>query len=139
MDLEEAARCYLGVPWVHQGRTRAGMDCVGLPVVSLADSGYVVRDITTYGRNPHRGQLERHLQAAFGPPVPKAEMAANDIVAIAFKVAIRHVGIIARYRDGGLSLIHTDQMVGRVTEHRIDAAWLDRIKAVYRPNYGEAA
>ncbi|KRD71455.1 hypothetical protein ASE45_06500 [Lysobacter sp. Root96] len=105
----------------------------------MADIGHPVRDVTTYGCNPHGGQLEKQLEAAFGAPIPKADMAVGDLVAIAYKVAIRHVGIIADYRDGGLSLIHTDQMVGRVTEHRIDAAWLDRIKAVYRPTYGEVA
>lgn len=139
MDLAEAARTYLGVPWAHQGRTRAGLDCVGLPVLALADCGRSIADVTTYGRNPHGGQLERHLEAAFGAPIPKSEMVAGDLVAIAFRVAVRHVGIVGTYTGGGLSLIHTDQMVGRVTEHRIDAAWLDRIKAVYRPAAGEAA
>lgn len=139
MPLADAARAYMGAPWVHQGRTRAGLDCVGLPVLALRDCGYSLSDVTTYSRNPHGGQLEKHLRAEFGAPVHKADMAAGDIVAMAYKRVIRHVGIIAGYRDGGLSLIHTDQSVGRVTEHRIDAAWLDRIKAVYRPTYGEAA
>lgn len=139
MGLADAARGYLGVPWVHQGRSRVGLDCIGLPVLAWADCGRPVADVTTYGRSPHGGLLERHLRATFGPPVPKTDMADGDVVAIAYKVQVRHLGIVGTYPSGGLSLIHTDQMVGRVTEHRIDAAWLDRIKAVYRPSNGEAA
>ena len=32
-DVVKAARMFLGVRYMHQGRTGAGLDCIGLPVV----------------------------------------------------------------------------------------------------------
>lgn len=59
-------------------------------------------------------------------------MQAGDIAAIAYAGAVRHVGIVGEHPDG-LSLIHTNTAVGRVTEARIDQKWSRRIVAIYRP------
>lgn len=131
--LHEAARGYLGTPFHHQGRSRSGLDCVGLVVLAMADCGRPVDDVTSYGRNPHGGQLEAQLARAFGPAIHRDDMQPGDVVAIAFHRVVRHVGIVCDYAHGGLSLIHTDIDVGEVTEHRIDAAWARRIKGVWRP------
>lgn len=135
MTLDEAARNYLGVPFRHQGRdTSIGIDCVGLVVLSLRDCGLPQADLdyTGYSRDPHDGVLEFHLREAFGPPVVKATLQAGDVVAIDYKGAVRHVGVVGLHRDGGLSLIHTNFSVKQVTEAGIDAKWMKRIKGVYR-------
>lgn len=133
MELHQAARKYLGCAFKHQGRSREGMDCVGLVVMSLADCGRQVADVTSYGRDPHNGLLERNLSATFGPAISMDQMRPGDIVAIDFAGAVRHVAIIGVYEFGGLSLIHTDESVGRVVEHRLDSKWLSRIKGIFRP------
>jgi len=134
--LHEAARGYLHVPFFHQGRSRSGLDCVGLVVSALNDCGHSVSDFSAYGRNPYQGQLEDRLCAVLGQPIDKSAMAPGDVVAIDFAGVIRHVGIVGEYPDGGLSLIHTCDSVGRVTEHRIDKKWDRRIKKVWRPAEG---
>lgn len=131
--LYEAARAYLGTPFRHQGRSRSGLDCVGLVVLSLADIGHAVADVTTYGPNPHHGLLEQHLVETFGPSIGRSDLQPGDIVSIAFVRATRHVAIVGDYPGGGLSLIHTDQMVGRVTEHRLDSRWHRCITGAWRP------
>lgn len=134
LDIE--ARKYLGVPWAHQGRNPAvALDCIGLPVVAGTDGGYafVAYDSTKYGRDPAGGVLEGYLDAALGLWLPSAAMAPGDLAAIDYAGAIRHLGIVAEHPHGGLSLIHTNQHVGRVTEARIDAKWARRIKRIYRP------
>lgn len=123
----EIARSYLGTKWVHQGRARHGMDCVGLLVLAFGLS-----DVADYGRDPHDNRLEGRLRAQFGPPVPKETMRPGDVVAMAFPRVVRHVGIVGDHPDG-LSLIHADSMLKRVTEHRLDGPWLKRIRFVYRP------
>lgn len=48
-------RSWLGVPWVHQGRTRHGIDCAGLIVCALGNLGLLPRgfvDPIAYGREP---------------------------------------------------------------------------------------
>jgi len=44
-----AARSYLGVPWVRQGRSRQGVDCIGLVVLAARDCGMNVTMAATYG------------------------------------------------------------------------------------------
>jgi cell wall-associated NlpC family hydrolase len=131
----EAARAYVGVPFVHQGRTRRGLDCIGLLCLALHDAGlghYVdhPENRVDYGRTPYMGLLEARMRQIFGEPV--ADMRPGDVVALRYAGPTRHVGIVGDHPHG-LSLIHTDSHLGRVTEHRIDAKWLARIALVFRP------
>lgn len=135
MRLDEAARTYLGIPWLHQGRNpRVGVDCIGLLALAVSHVGrsdLLTHDLLGYARDPHDGLLEQGLIAAFGAPV--ATMQAGDIVAIAFPRVVRHVGVLGEYPEGGLSLIHTwNRTAGRVVEMRLDDKWADRIRSVYR-------
>lgn len=135
MRLDEAARTFLGVPFQHQKRDPSiGLDCIGLAVLSgrMLSLPFVELDRTDYGTEPTNGVLESYLRVAFGPPVPKASIQPGDIVAIDYAGAIRHLGIVGEHPQGGLSLIHTNSKVGRVTEAGINAKWLKRIKQVYR-------
>lgn len=135
MRLDQAARAYLGVPFSHQGRNPdIGIDCIGLLVCAAGDCGLpqVAGDSTAYGRDPVDGLLESHLAALFGPLLPSGDMRPGDIAAVRFLGAVRHVGVVGEHPDG-LSLIHTNSAVGRVTESRIDAKWLKRIAGVHRP------
>lgn len=128
----------MGTPWFHQGRSRHGMDCLGLARVCYA--GYGIRDETNYSQNPSDGTLERGVSERFGPPVaigvklkgvPENVLRVNDLVVMAFPRVVRHVGIVGDHPDG-FSLIHTDSMLKRVTEHRLDIHWLRRIRFVHR-------
>ncbi|WP_396615441.1 hypothetical protein ACHZ97_14280 [Lysobacter soli] len=124
----EIARRSIGVPWLHQGRDPAvGIDCVGLLVLAFEYPG----PTPDYGRDPFDGLLESHLQAHFGASRTDG-VRVGDVLAFAFAGAVRHVGLVGDYLYGGLSLIHTDSHLGRVTEHPLDAKWLRRVRGVYR-------
>lgn len=130
--LDHAARPYLGTPFLHQGRNpKVGVDCVGLLRLCADDLGlpHVAFDRADYDRNPANGALERQLRAAFGAPV--CCLQPGCIVTIDFKGATRHVGIVGEHPDG-LSLIHTNSSVGRVTERRITPAYMKHITGIYR-------
>ncbi|PWJ93517.1 NlpC/P60 family protein [Mesorhizobium loti] len=57
-----AARGFLGVPWVHQGRTDKGMDCVGLIVLSMRAIGIDAPLAADYGRMQDYRQARRYLE-----------------------------------------------------------------------------
>ncbi len=57
-----AARGYLGVPWVHQGRTERGMDCVGLIALSMRAIGIDAPLTADYGRMQDYRQARRSLE-----------------------------------------------------------------------------
>ena len=122
----EIARSWIGTPWHHQGRGPVALDCIGLLVKC-----FPVEDRFDYDRNPRAGTLESEVERQFGAPV--SDMRAGDVVLLAFPRVIRHVGIVADYYRGGLSLIHTWNGGPRcVTEMPLDDQWRARIKRVHR-------
>jgi cell wall-associated NlpC family hydrolase len=129
----ERARSLLGKPWEHQTRGPHSYDCAGMVEYAFADYG--IRGRVNYDRNPSGGELEAVGVELFGPPIPKDQMRAGDVVLMAFPTVVRHVGIIANHPlwPGVLTVIHTWAGGPRcVTETAIDAAWLKRIKFVHR-------
>lgn len=58
-DLIAEARTWVGVPFVHQGRTRYGVDCAGFIVAMMRSAGALpadFRDVSNYARRPN-GEL----------------------------------------------------------------------------------
>jgi cell wall-associated NlpC family hydrolase len=131
-DVVAAARSLMGRPWAHQGRTLAGMDCLGMLALVGDQVGLHVDEVPAYGRVPDGRQLQaglrRHLmpEPARTPPMP------GHMVLLRVGLNPHHVGVIAGYRHGGLSLIHSNAKAGGVTEHRLTPAWAAAIVELYR-------
>lgn len=128
----DIARSLLGVPWRHQGRNPTiGIDCAGLLEIAfeVGDENFTAG----YGRQPHSDLIAKRMEANLGPAVDD-EPRVGDAVTLGFGVkgVVRHVGIIGDYAHGGLSIIHTDSIVGRVVEHPFDEKWRCRVRGVYR-------
>ena len=122
-DFIAAARSYVGVPFRHQGRTRHGVDCIGLVVCAARDIGITLADRTDYARDPN-GLLPLEMARQFAPvESPQA----GDILLMRFRGEPQHVAILA-----GETLIHSYASIGRVVEHGLDAKWRRRIVAAYR-------
>lgn len=130
------------VPFVHQGRSFSGIDCVGAIIYAFQYAG----DVPAYPRDPINGELERELTRVFGQPVlerpstlaPAIDMGllqACDVVSMQYKGPVRHVALVVPHVTiaGALSVVHTDAMRGRVVEHILDARWMRRIMKVWRP------
>jgi cell wall-associated NlpC family hydrolase len=132
-DITAAARQYLGVPFAHQGRTRHGLDCLGLLVMVARDLGLgqaAAQDVCDYAHYPDearlRGGLERVLQ-------PQDAMAAGCVLLMRVDAHARHLGICAEYSGGqGWSLIHAWAPARKVVEHRLDAGWQQSVAGIYR-------
>ncbi|URA06809.1 tail protein [Xanthomonas phage Langgrundblatt2] len=134
-DIAKRARALKDVPFLHQGRSFDGIDCVGLLAYAIR---YDFDKIPPYPRDPYNSELENAMTAAFGPPLllkPTIDqLQEGDLAAMQYRGPIRHVGIVLNHPTipGALSLIHTDSMVERVTEHILDVKWLRRIEKVWR-------
>lgn len=89
-DFIAAARGWIGTPCRHQGRSRAGVDCIGLVVMAARDCGLDAPVEATYGR------FQAYLQ--FKPLLTKfCERVAGPgegIVALYMTTAILHVGVL---------------------------------------------
>jgi len=91
-----AARGYLGVPWVHQGRTERGMDCVGLIVLSMRAAGLDPPMTADYGRMQDYRQARRYLEE-FCDRVGSPEI--GDIVLFKTTQTL-HMAIVSEVEDG---------------------------------------
>ncbi len=122
-----AARTYIGVPWQHQGRSRHGIDCVGLLVCVARDLGIPVEDVRAYEREPRAHDLARILRRHC-VSVPVAAMRRGDIVLMGRPST--HVGILT-HAHRPLGLIHVPTN-GACVEVRFDPD-IHRLRAAYRP------
>ncbi len=118
-----AARDWIGTPWRHQGRSRQGVDCIGLLVVVARGFGLEVLDRTDYARDPSSVELLTHLRRHLRFVYPGE----NGLGAVGiFRQArlVCHVGILAE-RDGAPSVIHARMDMRQVVEHPIVAEGRD--------------
>jgi cell wall-associated NlpC family hydrolase len=126
-DIQEAARRYLGVPFVHQGRTARGLDCVGLLVRVAEDLGFQARDFTAYSLRPSSRLLMR-LIADSCDRVDSAEPGDILVFSMIGPGWPQHAGIKT---DKGM--IHA--MRGgpdKVVEHVLDDMWTRKLDSVWR-------
>jgi hypothetical protein len=127
MTLSEAARSYLGVPFLHQGRNRSGLDCVGLRWIAGRDVGEDLPDYREYRAQPNRGSLLAHVVARLGEPALSApicltDLRPDDTVLMRFYREPHHVAIVGEleYHEGKqLTLIHACGTEERVIEYRL--------------------
>lgn len=120
-EVVRVARTWVGVPFLHQGRARNGVDCVGLPIVVLNELGAIEADfeIRDYSRMPNGETLEKRL-IAHCTPLPK--YVPGCLVAIQWQRTLAHVAI---YSDTD-TLIHSLERQGKVIEHGFRGMWRTR-------------
>lgn len=85
-----AARRWLGVPWVHQGRNRLGVDCIGLLLVTCWQLHLTDYDVRGYGLFPRADWMQAEFDAIL-PRVDEAQP--GDVVLLRLAKRLLHVGI----------------------------------------------
>jgi len=135
MEPWEYAMQYLGVPFLHMGRTPQGLDCVGLLVLAARDCGWEPTDQEYYGREPSKrsgiDRLAEYLELNLGPPVTRA-MQPNDVLLMRLRrtALSSHIAMVCPHPEG-LGMIHTYGEIKRVAYHRIDNYRERQIVGVY--------
>lgn len=120
------ARACVGTPFRPQGRMPGrGLDCVGLIVHVGRSLGLTAYDESGYGMAGNGERLPRGLEAGGFIRVERAEV--GDVLLFRLEKGQAHVGIKSER-----GVIHAHMGLGRVVEHRLDAAWQAAIVAAYR-------
>jgi cell wall-associated NlpC family hydrolase len=122
----DLARTWVGVPFRHQGRSREGIDCVGLAIVVGRELGLLPADFdaTGYARRPTDGRLLEEI-AERCTPAPGPEPA--SLIVVRWNRDPHHVAICT-----GPTLIHALSTVGRVVEHGYRHPWPKLTQSVWR-------
>lgn len=135
-QIVDKAREYIGVPVVHAGRNKNGVDCIGLLICIAYDLG--MYDINHVNYSPYVVP-EQFVQELEKFATRKNEFATFELAdIIMFNVGKwpHHVGLVSKLEngDGEISFIHTDMIAGKVVESRLDRSWSDRINCLYTIN-----
>jgi len=117
-EIVDAARKYADVPWVHQGRNKYGIDCVGLLVLVARDVGLKPLDVTTYSQFYNSSILIKAFIENGCKKITKTTAQSGDIMAINIGRCPMHVGILSEKR-GIKHIIHAFRPSRFVREEEI--------------------
>lgn len=133
------ARTMIGTRWRHQGRKPWAVDCIGLVILALRAGGWSqsIEVPPRYGREPWDDRLRRGLREHLGAPVQEPWQPGDIALARWGKGEPTHVGLLADYAHGGLSIIHASTRQG-VIETALAGRIRDAVIEVYRPAWGDA-
>lgn len=127
-DVVRSARGFLGTRYRHEGRTQAGMDCIGLVLCVARELGLSDWEPPVYGRRPDHVLLHDLAQTMM---TPVQGIQPGAVVEFAIDGLPQHFGIAAPYVWGGLSIIHAYAPTRTVVEVRLDDVWRGRVCGVY--------
>lgn len=118
------ARTYIGVPWRHQGRSREGIDCVGLVLLAGYSLGLCdYPDDYNYSRRSSDRELIRlarqyGTEVRLGPGGLEA-LGDGDMVVLRDTAYPQHVGLMAT-SQGQRTIIHASVAHRMVLEEIIN-------------------
>lgn len=134
------AASFEAVPFHHQGRSGAGLDCIGLVMVCAARCKVMVGgkplkfyDRTDYGREPSPPYLDERLDACF-QKVDDIEV--GTILLFNIAKHPQHVGIVDNIEKGSVSFMHAYEPYGKVRRDSLDGRWMQRLNGIYRIPFG---
>jgi cell wall-associated NlpC family hydrolase len=134
-QLMDIARSYIDVPFHHQGRSRGGLDCIGLIVVPAQTLGIVVKDQKGYSRQANPMMLRHHMGDSLDRIGDDLSCAVpGDILlfhADGHPDIPLHVGLLTEWVNGGYGLLHAYYDNGRVTETNLDDHWKPLLHSVW--------
>lgn len=128
-DIVVEARRWLAVPYIHQGRTRYGVDCIGLVICvrdAIAPWSASRLESREYARRPQSGLLRERL-AAHCVQLSEAEDGAVLLIRWPKDKHATHTAIYA-----GGNIIHSYQRARRVVETGYRAHWLRDTDSIWR-------
>jgi cell wall-associated NlpC family hydrolase len=116
VTLDQAARRYIGVPWRHLGRSRQGIDCIGLVLLAARECGIKADDPAPYEREPASQRLRQELAGVLDE-VPIAAARPGDVLVFNLGLYAGHLGVCAEHPEYRVtSVIHAYAPRRRVVE-----------------------
>lgn len=137
-EIVAEARSWIGTPFHHHAEIKSvGVDCIHLPIGVCKNLGLIPVDfrVPDYGLQTNGADLMAHCEKNL-IRITQQELRAGDIVILAIDVYPQHIGIVADYVYGGLSIIHAASSrsvaPSRVVETRLVFSRVMKFVAAYR-------
>jgi len=131
-SLINEARTYLGVPWRHQGRSKKGVDCVGIILLAYLHIGVKINEIKGYSRKPDGFALRKIMDEEPNFMSVRTPYRAGDVVLFRIRKDPQHIALLTGEEDN-LYMIHSfNGGEKKVVEHSFADYWKQKIVSVYR-------
>lgn len=125
------ARSWVGVSFAHQGRSRQGVDCVGLVFCASWNLHLTLEDFRAYSARPDGVSMKQHCDRLLCPIALDSFSLADVLLFRNMANQPQHVAIIGDHPNGGWTMIHAWQPNGRVCEQGLDKRWMRFAVAAY--------
>lgn len=129
-DIVREARSWLDVRYAHQGRSREGIDCIGLPVCVRRSLGLPDMDVVGYSRASTGSEMLDYCKAHM-VEVDRSQIQPGDLL-VQMAGTVRHMAIVGDYPFGGLSIIHAWMPNRKVAECRLDDEFMRTVRGCFR-------
>jgi cell wall-associated NlpC family hydrolase len=127
----DVARSWIGVKYQHQGRTRKGVDCIGLILGVSSELGVQLIAPDNYAPSPASNLVLKYADAQ-GVTIENKKLELGRI-AVLWGIdsnEAQHFAVVGEY-NGRQTMIHAFSRQGKVIEHSWDTFWLKRLMKVY--------
>lgn len=131
MSLGAVARTWVGVPFRHAGRSRAGVDCLGLAIAVAREAGIAAPDADGYPRRPSPRALAEGLRAHMDRAPAGEAPRDGDLLVFAEPHPV-HVGVVEVDGAGRRWVIHAYAPARKVIREPLEGERLRRVVAAYR-------
>lgn len=127
-DVVDIARAWVGAPYRHQGRSRLGVDCIGLAIVVVRELGLLPSEAPpfNYTRRPRDGFLEAYV-GRHCIELQTPEVGCMVLMRWAPRAPASHVGILTPD-----NIIHAYGGNQCVVEHGFRGKWPARVHSFWR-------
>lgn len=129
-DIVNTARQWIGVKWQHQGRSKAGIDCIGLIVVVARELGIADTDEFGYSRDPKGHALVSRFANEMDS-IPLSAILPGDVLLFADSMYPCHCAFVTK-RNESLYILHAHATRRKVLEEHYSFEWLKKIRKAYR-------
>lgn len=126
MDLVTQARQWVGVRFLHQGRSRTGADCIGFVAGAMGELDLMSVLIALPGNYSRIPQAQ--LMQAIEQRCTRCELKPGALLLIKLPFT-EHPSHAAIYT--GVSMIHSDVMRGEIVEHAYGRPWTTRTHSIW--------
>lgn len=122
-----ASKSWVGAPYVHGGRDRRGVDCLGYIFCVAWDCGIAWPDVPS---DMDKRKLLEGLARNAGRRKHPEDMRSGDLLVVMLDPSTTHLAIASKL-NGQHSMIHAYDLHYKVVEHNIDSYWRSKLRMVH--------
>ncbi len=131
-DIVYVANGLVGVPYRHQGRNSAGLDCAGLVIVIAHLLDITDKDTKAYSRRPNAAEFTRFMLETGCKQLPYGRHEHSDILRLNSQGWPVHLGVYEIDERGNEWYIHAYALHRKVTRDPLTADIKRSINSVWR-------